>query len=163
MSEATAHLVETYSCGGERLAQAIGGWSDADLRRVPSDSVAAEAGKWSVHHLVIHLADAESGFADRIRRVIAMNEPALLMWDESAFSQRLHYEAQSTADAIELVRLTRRQLGRVLGKLPDSDFERIGIHSQRGEQKLSTIIGFADSHLNHHLSFVQKKRAAFQI
>ena len=74
---------------------------------------------------------------------------------------RLHYEAQSSTDAIEMIRLTRRQLARVLRKLSDTDFERIGIHSQRGPQTLSAIIGFADWHLNHHLSFVAKKRAVF--
>jgi uncharacterized damage-inducible protein DinB len=161
MKEATAHLVEKYASGGDRFADAVHGWSEADLVRLPSASSAAEVGHWSVHELVIHLADAELGFADRIRRVIAMDEPALLAWHENAFAQRLHYEAQSSADAIELIRLTRRQLARVLRKLSDLDFERIGIHSQRGPQTLNAIIGFADFHLDHHLSFVAKKRAVF--
>jgi len=159
MQEATAQLVEEYVGGGDRLAEAVRNWSEPDLVRLPPTS--AEAGKWSMHQLVIHLADAEASFADRMRRVIAMDEPALLEWHENAFSQRLHYEAQSAADAIELIRLTRRQLGRVLRKLSDTDFERIGIHSQRGPQTLSAIIGFADWHLNHHLSFVAKKRDVF--
>jgi predicted nucleic acid-binding protein len=163
MSEATAHLIETYCTGTERLAEAIRGWSDADLRKVPSETASADVGKWSVHQLVIHLADAELALGDRIRRVIAMNQPALLAWDEDAFFERLHYNDQSIADAIELIHLTRRQVGRILQKTPDSDFERIGIHNQRGPQSLSTIIGFADAHMKHHLSFVQKKRVAFKI
>jgi hypothetical protein len=161
MAEATARLVETYANGGERLAEAVRGWSDADLRRVPPASAGPEVGKWSVHHLIIHLQDAELAFADRIRRVIAMDEPSLLKWDENAFSQRLHYDGHSSADAIELIRLTRQQQARVLRKLPESDFERTGIHSERGPQKLSAIIGFADWHLNHHLQFIERKHAVF--
>jgi len=163
MSDAMAQLVQAYADGGARLADAIRGWGNADLRRVPPASADPEIGKWSVHQIIIHLQDAELGFADRMRRIIAMDEPSLLKWDEGAFSQRLHYEDQAAVDAIELIRLTRRQLTRVLRKLPDSDFERIGIHNERGPQRLSAIIGFADWHLNHHLEFVEKKRAAFKI
>ena len=163
MSDSTANLIEQYAAGGERLADALRGWSEANLRRVPSPDDSPELGKWSVHQLVIHLADAELSFAARIRRVIAMDKPALLAWHENAFSERLYYEAQSTEDALELILLTRRQLARVLRKLPDADFERTGIHDQRGPQTLSAIIGFADWHLNHHMAFVHRKRLAFQI
>ena len=163
MSPATVNLVEQYAAGGERLADVLRSWTNADLRRFPPDSAGPEVGKWSVHQLVIHLSDAELGFADRIRRVIAMDKPALLAWHENAFSERLHYEAQSTEDALELILLTRRQIARVLRKLPDTDFERIGIHDQRGPQTLAAIIGFADWHLNHRLAFVHRKRLALQI
>jgi uncharacterized damage-inducible protein DinB len=163
MRESTANLVEQYAAGGERLADVLRSWSNTDLRRSPPDSAGPEVGKWSVHQLVIHLADAELAFADRIRRVIAMDNPALLAWNENAFSERLHYEVQSTQDALELIVLTRQQLARVLRKLSDTDFERIGIHDQRGPQALSAIIGFADWHLNHHMAFVHRKRLALQI
>jgi hypothetical protein len=163
MSESTANLIEQYAAGGERLADALRGWSEINLRKSPPANAGPEVGKWSVHQLVIHLADAELSFADRIRRVIAMDKPALLAWHENAFAERLHYEAQSTQDALDLILLTRRQLARVLRKLPDKDFERTGIHDQRGPQTLSAIIGFADWHLNHHMAFVHRKRLALQI
>ena len=157
MNQTNAHLVEAYTAGGDRVASAVRGCSDADLRRLPPSSASADVGKWSVHQILIHLQDAELAFADRLRRIIA----PLLKWDENAFSQRLHYEDQSSADAIEFIGLTRRQTGRVLRKLSDADFERTGIHNERGPQKLSDIIGFADWHMNHHLQFVERKRAAF--
>jgi uncharacterized damage-inducible protein DinB len=161
MNAANTQLIEQYASGGERLADSIRGWNEADLRRLPPASAGPEAGKWTMQQLLIHLQDAELSFADRIRRVIAMDEPALLKWDENAFTARLHYDEQSSADAVEIGRITRRQISRILRKLADSDFERIGIHNERGAQKLSAIIGFADWHLNHHLAFVGKKRAAF--
>jgi len=163
MNDTNAHLVESYFTGGDRLAAVVKGWSDSDLRRLPSASAPADVGKWSAHQIVIHLQDAEVSFADRLRRVIAMEEPMLLKWDENAFTRRLYYEDHSSADAKAIILLTRLQTGRVLRKLSDTDFERIGIHSERGPQKLSDIIHFADWHLNHHLAFIEKKRAAFKI
>jgi uncharacterized damage-inducible protein DinB len=161
MNQANAKIVESYGAGEDRMAETVRGWTDADLRRLPPESAGPEVGKWSVHQLVIHLQDAELAFADRMRRVIAMDKPALLMWSENAYFTQLKYQEQSTNDGIDLIRLTRRQLSRILRKLSDADFERTGIHSERGPQKLSDIIGFADWHLNHHLGFVAKKRTAF--
>jgi hypothetical protein len=161
MNETNTKLVDSYAAGEARLEEAVRGWTDADLRRLPQESAGPEVGKWSVHQLIIHLQDAELAFADRMRRVIAMDNPALLMWSENAFFTQLKYQEQSTADGIDLIRLTRRQLTRILQNLSDAEFERTGIHNERGPQKLSAIIGFADWHLNHHLGFVAKKRAAF--
>jgi uncharacterized damage-inducible protein DinB len=162
MSPANEQLVQNYAAGEKRVADAVVGWSEADLRRVPDEALGADVGRWSVHQLLIHLQDAELAFADRLRRVIAMPESTLLAWDENHFTQRLHYSDQFADDAVQLIRLTRRQMARVLAKLEDADFEKTGIHSVRGPQKLGAIIGFADWHLNHHLSFIEKKRAAFK-
>ena len=52
----------------------------------------------------MHLADAEAAFADRIRRIIAEDDPVLLAWDENKFAERLMYAEQSAADAVALVR-----------------------------------------------------------
>ena len=82
--------------------------------------------------MVIHLADAEAAFADRIRRIIATDGATLLAWDENLFLQNLHYEKQSADDAVAMIDLTRKQLGRVLKVLPETAFTRVGIHSERG-------------------------------
>ena len=132
------------------------------MRRVPPPDAPGDIGRWSAHQLVIHLADSETAFADRMKRIIAMDEPSLLMWSEDRFAERLHYEDQSAADAIELIWLTRRQTARVLGKCEDDVFDRIGIHNQRGPQSLKGIISFSDWHLDHHLEFIARKRRFFE-
>src|SRR5947209_18225050 len=101
-------IIDEYERGADLPQQAIAGMSDADLNAAPI------AGKWSTQQVVIHLADAEAAFADRIKRIIAQDDPQLLSWDENRFVQRLHYEAQSVPDAIELIALTRRQVTRIL-------------------------------------------------
>jgi uncharacterized damage-inducible protein DinB len=161
MNPQNRKLVDDYAALGEKLTSTVAGWSDSEIRRTPPAGAHAEAGKWSVHQILIHLQDAELAFIDRIRRVIAMEKPALLKWDENAFTQRLHYEDQSSADAIALVQIARRQLVRTLVKLDDADFERTGIHSERGPQTVRAIIEMSNWHLNHHLAFVEKKKLLF--
>ena len=149
-------LIEKYSAGGKVLATAVQGLTDAQMRATPIH------GKWSTHQVIIHLADAEAAFADRIRRVIAMENPQLLGWPENEFFKNLHYEKQSAADAVTLIDLTRRQLTGVLRFLPDEAFKRGGQHSERGPQSLEAIVSFAVSHLEHHLKFIAEKRAKLE-
>lgn len=146
-------IVDEYERGPEKLARALAGMSAADLQAAPIP------GKWSTHQVVIHLADAEAAMIDRMKRILAMDQPPLLAWDENRFAARLHYDKQSSADALETIRLTRRQMARILRALSESDFNRAGVHNERGRQTLADIIRFAGSHLDHHLKFVEEKRA----
>ena len=148
----TPEQIAHYATGGERLSQAIRGLTAADM------AVPTEPGTWSIGHLVIHVADAELALADRMKRVIATDNPPLLAWDENRFMAALHYDAQSVEDAAALVELTRRQMARVLRKLPAPVFDRAGTHSESGRQTLADLVATADRHLDHHLSFVADKR-----
>ena len=149
-------LIEQYEAGGEKLALAIRGLTREDLLFVPPADAAV--GKWSIQQVAVHLADAELVMADRMKRVIAEDNPQLLAFDENKWTQRLHYDAQSAEDAVQLVHLARRQLALVLRKLAPADFERSGTHSERGRQTLAELLNMAVDHLEHHLKFVRAKR-----
>ena len=47
----------------------------------------------------------------------------------------------------------------ILRALPDSTFQRTGIHTESGKVSLSEMIDKYIHHLSHHLTFVAKKRA----
>jgi uncharacterized damage-inducible protein DinB len=145
-------LIDKYANGGEKLAQAIRGLTDEDMRATPGP------GNWSTHQVVIHLADAEAALADRMKRVIASDSPALLAWDENKFAANLFYDEQSAQDAVTQVEAMRRQVARILRKLPDSAFARVGQHSDVGPLTLQKLVETANSHLDHHLKFIYDKR-----
>src|SRR3954462_8123901 len=119
-------LVEEYERGEERLALAIRGLTPEDMTCRPDP--AADVGKWSIQEVTVHLADAELAFADRIKRIAAEDEPVLLAWNENRFIERLYYHEQAAEDAASLVAILRRQMSRLLKKLPDDAFERSGRH-----------------------------------
>src|SRR5450432_3796777 len=105
-------LIDQYEKGAENVNAAIKGLSPADLRRVPD--LAWNAGKWTIAQVLVHLQDAETAFADRVRRIVAEENPVLQAWDENCFAARLHYEDQSAEDAAMLIELMRKQLTRML-------------------------------------------------
>lgn len=148
----TTDIINAYAAGGPKLKQALAGLTDEDLRAIPVE------GKWSIQQLAIHLADAELAFADRFKRLIATDNPTLLAWDHDSYLAKLFYDAQNANDAAEEVELCRRQMTRVLRKLPPEAFDRSGTHNQRGRQTLCEVVALATTHLDHHLHFLYEKR-----
>jgi hypothetical protein len=105
-----------------------------------------------------HQADADAAFFDRMRRVIAEDNPVLRSWDENRFAQRLFYDEQSVEDALTLIEVGRRQMSRILRRLGAEAFARTGTHSERGPQTLAAVLEYAVAHVDHHMKFLLEKR-----
>ena len=149
--------LEQFEHGGEKLRLAIRGLTREDLIALPAPE--GEVGKWSIQQVVLHLADCEAVFADRIKRVIAEENPNLLAFDENKWATALHYNDQSAELGAQQVDVMRRQLGAVLKNLPEDAFSRTGTHTVAGKQTLTDIVSKCINHLEHHLAFIHKKRA----
>jgi uncharacterized damage-inducible protein DinB len=151
-------LIDAYDRGADLPTQALRGLTADELLRHPPADAGPEVGKWSIHQVIVHLADAEFALADRVKRIIAEDDPVLLAWDENRFAARLAYDKQSAQDAAALISLTRKQLARVLRTLPAEAFDRTGRHSERGPQTAADVLTVAVSHMERHLGFVRAKR-----
>jgi uncharacterized damage-inducible protein DinB len=149
-------LIDQYANGGEKLLLSIRGLTQEDLLAPPPDD--PNIGKWTIQQVVLHLADSEGVFADRMKRIIAEENPTLLAFDETAWAGALHYESQSGPEAAKLLEITRNQLAAVLRQLPDSAFQRFGTHNQAGKQTLEQVLKKSTDHLEHHLKFIHAKR-----
>ena len=152
-------FIEEYANAAQKLAQSVRGLTRDDMLAAPPEGD-PKIGKWTIHQVVMHLADCEGVHADRIKRVISEENPTLLAFDENKWAAALHYNEQSAEDAVKLVELIRKQLGIVLRKLPDSAFARSGTHSETGRKTLEALVRGATQHLEHHLKFIHAKRAA---
>ena len=146
------NLLEIYEDGGRKLIKGIEHLDRNDLTAFPVPNT------WSIQQLVVHLADCDLVFSDRMKRVVAEDRPQLLAFDESRWARNLHYELQSPQDAAELFALNRRVTAAVLKALPDEAFRRVGVHSENGELTLERIVRTAVGHLDHHLKFLYDKR-----
>jgi uncharacterized damage-inducible protein DinB len=115
-------------------------------------------GTWSIQEIVIHLVDSDLVFTDRMKRVIAEENPPLMAFSENQWAGGLFYAEQSVEDALLMLELNHRQMARVLRKLPDSALGRKGTHNQAGEKTLLQLIESANNHIEHHLKFLREKR-----
>jgi len=145
-------LIEQYAAGGEKLRQAVVGLSREDLVARPGP------GAWSIQELVIHVVDSDFVGMDRMKRVIAEEDPTLIGFDETLWIAHHFPHDQSLDDALTLFEAGRRQMVRVLVKLPEDAFTRTGIHNERGPLTLENLLRTFVEHLDHHLKFLYEKR-----
>lgn len=144
--------VEAYAAGAARVTEAIRGLEAADFAATPV------AGTWSIGQIVIHLMDSDLIAADRMKRIIAEENPTLIGYDETAFSQKLFYAQQDPFAAAEIFRMNRELFSVVLRNVDDAAFARGGMHNERGRLTLAEMLETYVRHLNHHLGFIRHKR-----
>jgi hypothetical protein len=147
-------LLDQYRSGPATLRKAVAGMSREQLlaRPVP--------GKWSTLEVVCHLADFEPIYADRMKRVIAEENPLLLSGDPDKFQARLAYANRDVAEELTIIETVRNQMARILKTLSESDFTRTGKHSTDGPLSLAVLLDRITGHIPHHLEFIEAKRRA---
>lgn len=144
--------VERYKGGELLLRQAVVGLTREQLQTMPAD------GSWSIKQIVVHLIDSDAVSIERMKRVIAMDTPLLLGFDESAFVAKLAPHTLGLEECLQLFELNRRLMSQILHGLADEAFERFGVHNLRGKVTLAELVKGTNDHVDHHLKFVVKKR-----
>ena len=150
-------LIKKYEAGGEQLSLAIRGLTREDLLTVPGPDT--NVGKWSIQQVVIHCLDSDLIATDRIKRMIAEENPSLIGYDENRFVQNLFYNDQPAEQAVQIVDLNRKLFANVLRKLPAPALERKGTHNERGVVSVGKYLQSTIDHLEHHIKFIHAKRA----
>ena len=145
-------LIDQYAAGGPLLAKAIAGLSDDELSAHPVP------GTWSIREIVLHLMDSDLIASERMKRIIAMDNPAIVAYDEAAFAIRLQYNDSDASVAAVIFAANRRLTAELLRRQPDDAFARHGTHSERGRVTLKEMVAMYIQHLDHHLQFVRQKR-----
>src|SRR5437773_534371 len=154
---ALPELIHHYLAGVNTLRQAVAGMSREQLLARPIP------GKWSTLEVICHLADFDPILTDRMKRVIAEERPSLLGADENRFAAALAYHDRDVEEELTILDKTRSQMARILGKLPDTALERVGVHNERGPRTLEQLVQTAIAHIPHHVKFIDEKRRALGV
>lgn len=151
-NEEIREAVDRYAAGPELLRASVEGLT-AEQIRTP-----APPGRWSPLEVVCHIADFETIYADRIKRVLAEHEPLLPSGDPELFAASLSYPGRDMEEELTLIAAQRGQLERILRTHPAADFERLGRHSVDGPVSILKLLKSVGNHVPHHVDFLQKKR-----
>jgi hypothetical protein len=145
-------FIERYADGAKALASSVAGLSKSELIAFPVP------GTWSIQQIVFHMLDSDLVASDRMKRIIAMENPLLMGYDETTFAQRLFYNEIDAGLACEIFEKNLVLTAEILRRLPDEAFARTGIHSERGKIRLGEYVVSTADHLEHHLKFIRQKR-----
>lgn len=116
-------------------------------------------GKWSMLEVIQHLADSEMVWAYRLRRVLAEDRPRLSGYDQDLWAERLRYREVELDDALEQIRALRRTNLWLLRSLEPGALERIGVHSERGDESVAHMLRLYAGHDLVHLRQLERIRA----
>jgi hypothetical protein len=118
--------------------------------------------KWSVHEVIIHIADSEANSYVRCRRFIA--EPGLMVmaYDENKWASALNYHGQSTDDALELFRLLRRSCHELIRALPEHVWSNTIEHPENGTMTFDDWLDTYERHIPVHIAQIQRNLASWR-
>jgi uncharacterized damage-inducible protein DinB len=150
----TTDVIDRYAGGGPLLQYAAAGLAPEH------ETTRVGPGQWSPSELVAHLLDSDLVIADRMKRVLAEQDPVLQAFDENAWLERLDSRSMPIDEAVALFTANRRWMTRIFEKCSEADFARSGQHTEAGRKTLAELLATAVSHLDHHLRFLYAKRAA---
>jgi hypothetical protein len=149
-------LLERFRRGAELVAVVTTGAAGQELDFSPA------ADRWTVRQIVGHLADSEIVTADRMRRVIAEENPTLLAMDEKAWAEKLDYGRRRFSQMVETFRRIRGENYELLNGLPEEAFQRPGTHSERGQITLLDLLRIYTEHAENHSRQIRTVRDAYK-
>ncbi len=142
--------VESMRKAPKRLRKLLEGSGAKQLARRPAE------GKWSIKEVLAHLADGEVVLGARIRMVAAMDRPVIVGYDQDALVARLAYDKVEAAELLANFAAVRAINVALLERLPDEAFARVGLHNERGEESLATMVFMYAGHDRLHEQQIQR-------
>jgi len=153
---ALPEVLERFRRAPEVLAVVLTGVFGEEIDYTPGP------GKWSIRQIVAHLADSEMVAAHRFRQVIAEPNPTLVAWDQNAWAQNLDYARRLPKNSLDTFRRVRAENYDLLKALPESVYERSGMHTERGQLTLRQLLDTYAEHAESHARQVQTIREEYK-
>jgi len=132
------------------LADLIDGVPETQLHQKPAP------GKWSVTEILAHLAEDELSSSWRYRQMLEHNRPQLLGFDQEIWARIGDYASWKPQEALEMFRLLREANLRMFAQLSPAQWERHGVHAERGTLTVRELCHHMASHDVNHIEQVRK-------
>jgi uncharacterized damage-inducible protein DinB len=136
-----------------RLAAVVEGLSAAEIEAQPAP------GKWSVRQILAHLADCEMAFGFRLRQVYS-GVRVMQPFDQDEWARV--YGSYSAGLALATFAALRDWNLAFVGGLSEADKRLEGMHPERGEMVLWTVVETIAGHDLHHLRGLEAARVSGQ-
>ncbi|GER91473.1 hypothetical protein KDW_56350 [Dictyobacter vulcani] len=150
MAVATLEELAAYAAMPIQIEKAIAGLSEEQLHYTPAE------GEWSIHDVLIHLADSEAVGYWRLRKTLAERDTVLAIYDEDAWSKSLYYRQQNSTLALRLFSDLRASSAALLKLLPPEAWELSSIHAERGRLTIYDIFRTYVEHGEIHLQQIKR-------
>jgi hypothetical protein len=119
------------------------------VRTVSADRLrAVKFGDWTAVEVIGHLADASEIFAERVRRCVDEDRPALPSFDQDAIAAERRNVERDPMELSRRVSAAHAQIVRLL--MDEGARSRPGIHSEYGELDAGHFGAYEANHAHEH-------------
>jgi len=139
-----ADLIDRLSAIPARIDQATAGWSAEQLGATPTD------GEWSARAVLAHLRSADDILAYRAYMLLVRDGAPMPSFDERRWAEVAGYTVADFHTSLEAFRLRRAELVAMLRRAGPDDWQRSGLHEERGPIALIDIITHVVEHEEEH-------------
>jgi chromatin segregation and condensation protein Rec8/ScpA/Scc1 (kleisin family) len=132
------------------LAQLIAGVAETTLSLKPAP------GKWSVTEILAHMAEDELSSTWRYRQILEHDAPELLGFDQEMWASLGDYASWKPQEALEMFRLLREANLRMFAQLTPQQWQRHGVHAERGKLTVQELCRHMAAHDMNHIDQVRR-------
>lgn len=117
-------------------------------------------GKWTPRQVVHHLADSHMNAFVRMKLVLTENKPTLKPYNQDDWAKFEDASKLPLAPSLAIIRGLHERLVYLLEHTKESDFQRPGVHSERGNITLDDLVSTYGRHGEKHCGQINGLRAA---
>jgi len=132
------------------IAGLIEGVANAKLKDQPTPE------KWSVTEILMHLAEDELVSTWRYRQMLEHETPELAGFDQDLWARLGDYASCEPRDALAMFRLLREANLRMFMHLTPEQWQRSGVHSERGSVTVRDLCRHMAAHDINHIDQIRQ-------
>ena len=115
-------------------------------------------GRWSIARIVSHLFDAEVVMSFRLRMAVAQSGSPLQAYDQDTWAGALYYDKADCRDKLKSFSTLRGANVTLLKCLSPKEWQRYGMHEERGKETIERMVQMLAGHDVNHLRQIAEIR-----
>lgn len=131
----------------------IDGLSEEQIRRP------VQPGKWTVFEHIVHLQTYQHAFITRVQQMLNGTNPSFERYSAEADPQFLENCTKSFREIMQDYIGIRKEISGGILTLPESDYQKTGVHPAFGQMRLWEWVHFFLLHEAHHFFAIFKLAA----
>jgi len=146
----TDKLIAKYESGHQLLLD--------QLKDIPKQAYyfKSHTKSWSIAEIIVHLADSEAHGFVRAKKIIAESGGKVCVYNPQIWADNLFYAEINYIDALDLIRLLRKNLVVVLKSINNEDWSKYIYHPETGKISLVDLIQLYIGHIDIHIKQIHR-------
>jgi hypothetical protein len=149
----TDDLVERFAAAPGRIAQAAGGHDATRLHTAPAD------GEWSPRDILAHLRASDDILGSRLIQILVRDQAPLPAFDERRWAEVVGYGSREFESLLATFTARRAELAAMLDGLSPDDWQRAGLHEERGPRTILQLLRILVEHEAEHVAQIEASLA----